>query len=62
MKKTIAILALAAVGITAANAGVRFGINFGIQVPAPVIAVPAPDPVVMPAPIVETIPGCPTTG
>ncbi len=37
MKKTIAILALAALGITAANAGVRFGINFGIPVPAPVV-------------------------
>ena len=36
MKRTIAILALAALGITAANAGVRFGINFGIPVPVPV--------------------------
>jgi hypothetical protein len=51
MKKTIAILALAALGITAANAGVRFGINFGIPVPAPVVVQPP-----MPAPIVEAAP------
>jgi hypothetical protein len=31
-----------AVGITAANAAVRFGINFGIPVPAPVAVAPAP--------------------
>ena len=64
MKKTIAILALAALGITAANAGVRFGINFGIPVPAPVIVAPAPVYVQppMPAPIIETVPVCPTPG
>ena len=64
MKKTIAILALAALGITAANAGVRFGINFGIPVPAPVVVAPAPVCVQppMPAPIVETLPVCPTPG
>jgi hypothetical protein len=72
MKKTIAILALAAVGITTVNAGgVHFGISFGFPAPAPVVAVPAPvvvapSPVVvpppMPAPIVETVPICPTPG
>src|SRR5436305_1420130 len=64
MKKTIAILALAALGITAANAGVHFGINFGIPVPAPVAVAPAPvylqAPV--PAPIIETMPVCPAPG
>src|SRR5678810_1012004 len=64
MKKTIAILAFAALGITGANAGVRFGINFGIPVPAPVVVAPAlvcvqPP---MPAPIVEAQPLCPTPG
>src|SRR5215467_10947239 len=71
MKKTIAILVLAAAGITTVNAGVRFGINFGIPVPAPVVVAPAPvvvapppvcDPTPMPAPIVETVPVCPTPG
>jgi hypothetical protein len=71
MKKTIAILALAAVGITTVNAGVRFGINFGIPVPAPVVVAPAPvvvapAPVVvpppMPAPVVEVAPACPVPG
>ncbi|HEY5911881.1 MAG TPA: YXWGXW repeat-containing protein [Verrucomicrobiae bacterium] len=71
MQKTVAILALAALGITAAKAGVRFGINFGIPVPAPVVVAPtpvvvAPPPVVvqppMPAPIVEAVPTCPTPG
>jgi len=49
MKKTIAILALAAVGISTVNAGVHVGISFGIPVPAPVVAAPAPV-VVAPAP------------
>ena len=71
MKKTIAILALAALGITAANAGVHVGINFGIPVPVPVVAAPVPlvttpAPVVvpppMPAPIVEVATACPTPG
>ncbi len=64
MKKTIAILALATVGITAANAGVRFGINFGIPVPAPVVVAPAPvfAPPPMPAPIVEAAPVCTVPG
>src|SRR5262249_50613311 len=71
MKKTIATLALAALGITAANAGVHVGINFGVPIPAPVITTPypvvtVPAPVVapppMPAPIVEVAPACPTTG
>ena len=64
MKKTIAILALAALGITAANAGVRFGINFGIPVPAPVVVAPAPvfAPPPMPVPIVEAAPACPVPG
>jgi len=71
MKKTIAILALAAVGITTVNAGVRFGINFGIPVPAPVVVAPAPvvvapAPVVvpppMPAPVVEVAPAYPVPG
>ena len=64
MKKTIAILALAALGITAANAGVLFGINFGIPFPAPVVVAPAPVCVQppMPASIVETQPLCPMPG
>ncbi len=71
MKKTIAILALAALGITPVNAGVHFGISFGIPVPAPVVAAPAPVVVapapvavaaVMPAPVVEVVPVCPTPG
>ncbi len=71
MKKTIAILALAALGITAVNAGVHVGINLGIPVPGPVVVAPAPVlvapvPVVvpppMPAPIVEVVPVCPTPG
>ena len=62
-KKTIAILAFVAVGITTVNAGVRFGINFGFPVPAPVVA-PAPVvvPPPMPAPIVEVAPVCPVPG
>ena len=61
MKKTIAIMALAAVGITTVNAGVRFGTNFEVPVPAPVIVAPAPVfvPPPMPAPIVEVAPACP---
>src|SRR6516162_7407629 len=51
MKKTIAILALAALGITTVNAGVHFGISFGIPAPAVVVAAPAPV-VVAPAPVV----------
>lgn len=66
MKKTIAILALAALAVTSANAGVRFGINFGIPVvgPAPVVVAPAPVvmPAPMPAPVVEAVPACPTPG
>jgi hypothetical protein len=64
MKKTIAILALAALGITTVNAGSRVGINFGIPVPAPVVVAPAPVvvPPPMPAPIVEVTPACPTPG
>jgi hypothetical protein len=71
MKKTIAILTLAALGITAANAGVNLGISLGIPVPAPVVVAPAPlvvapAPVVvppaMPAPVVEVVPACPTPG
>ena len=71
MKKTIAILALATLGITTVNAGVHFGISLGIPVPAPVVVAPAPmvvapAPVVVPppapAPIVEVIPVCPTPG
>lgn len=64
MKKIIAILALAAVGITTVNAGVRFGINFGIPVPAPVVIAPAPvvAPPPMPVPIVEVTPACPVSG
>jgi hypothetical protein len=66
MKKIIAILGVAVVGLTAANAnaGVHFGINFGVPVPAPVVVAP---PAVcvqppIPAPIVETVPVCPTPG
>jgi len=64
MKKTIAILALAALGITAANAGVHFGINFGVPVSAPVVVTPAPvyGQSQMPAPIMETVSMCPTPG
>jgi hypothetical protein len=76
MKKTIAILVLAVAGIASANAGIHFGFNFGIPLPAPVVVAPAPvfvapapvvaAPVVveppMPAPIVETVPVCPTPG
>jgi len=71
MKKTIAILALAAVAITTANAGVHFGINLGIPLPVPTVAVPAPvvvapppvcDPPPMPTPFIETVPACPTPG
>src|SRR5215472_14238080 len=50
MKKTIAILALAALGITTVNAGVHFGISFGIPAPAVVVATPPPV-VVAPAPV-----------
>src|SRR5262249_10235513 len=61
---TIAILALAALGLTTVNAGVHFGINVGIPVPAPVVVTPAPVvvPTPMPAPIVEAAPACPTPG
>ena len=63
MKKTIAVLVLAAVGITTVNAGVRFGVNFGIPVPAPVVvAPPAVVPPPLPAPIVEAVPTCPEPG
>jgi len=65
MKKTIAILVLAALAIPSANAGVYVGINLGIAAPAPVMVAPpplvaVPAPVVllppMPAPIVEVAP------
>jgi hypothetical protein len=63
MKKTIAMLALAAVGIATVNAGVNFGVSVGIPVTAPVVVAPAlvimPP---MPAPIVEAVPVCPTPG
>jgi hypothetical protein len=72
MKKTIAILVLAAVGITTMNAGVRFGVNFAIPLPVPIVTttpvpvVTAPVPFVapppMPASIVEIAPACPTPG
>ena len=67
MKKTFAIIALAAVGLTAihANAGIHVGVNFGIPVPAPIIVGPPPTVCVeppMPAPMVETVPLCPTPG
>src|SRR5262245_39223647 len=71
MKKTIAILALAALAITSAKAGVIVGISIGTPVPPPVVVAPAPvvvapAPVVvvppMPAPVVEVVPVCPTRG
>ena len=71
MKTIIAITALAALAATSANAGVHVGINFGLPLPAPVVAVPAPlvavpAPVVvqppMPAPVVEAVTTCPTPG
>ena len=69
MKKTIAILALAALGITSVNAGVHVGISLGIPAPALVAPAPvvvAPTPVMvappMPAPFVEVVPVCPTPG
>jgi WXXGXW repeat (2 copies) len=66
MKKTVAILGLAMVGLTAlnANAGVHFGINIGVPLPAPLFVAHAPVIVQppMPAPIVETVPVCPTPG
>ena len=66
MKKIIAILGVAVVGLTAvnANAGIRFGINVGVPVPSPVVVAPTPVYVQppMPAPIVETAPVCPTPG
>jgi hypothetical protein len=71
MKKTIAIVTLAALGITTLNAGVHVGINFGIPIPVPVVTTPVPvvvtpAPVVvptpMPAPFVEVAPACPTPG
>jgi hypothetical protein len=72
MKKTIAILALAALGFTTANAGVHVGINFGLPLPVPIVTaqpVPvltAPGPMVVPPPmpgtIVEVAPACPTPG
>lgn len=71
MKKTIAILALAALGLASTKAGVIVGISFGTPVPPPVIMAPAPvvvapGPVVvpppMPAPVVEMVPVCPSPG
>jgi len=71
MKKTIAILALAAVGITTLNAGVHVGFSVGVPFPAPVVVAPAPvvvaaPPVVItpaaPAPIVEVASVCPAPG
>jgi hypothetical protein len=71
MKKTIAILALAVLGMTTVKAGVHVGINLGLPFPAPVVVAPppvvvAPAPVVvsppMPGPIVEVAPACPTPG
>jgi len=78
MKKTIAILALAAVGITSASAGVHFGISLAIPLPIPVVVasppvVVAPAPVVvttapvfvpppLPTPVVEVVPVCPWPG
>ena len=51
MKKTIAILGLAALAITSAHAGVHIGFSFGIPIPNLVVAAPAPV-VVAPAPVV----------
>jgi WXXGXW repeat (2 copies) len=72
MKKTIAILTLATLGIVTVNAGgLHVGVNFGIPLPVPVVTAPvpvvvAPAPVVvqppMPAPILEAAPVCPTPG
>ena len=64
MKKTIAILALAALGLTAAHAGLRFGINFGIPALPPIVIAPAPivEQPPMPAPVVEVAPPCPVQG
>ncbi len=71
MKKIIAILALAALGITTVNAGVHIGISLGIPVPAPMVVAPAPVvvapapvivPPLMPAPMVEVVPACPAPG
>src|SRR6266481_675631 len=66
MKKTLAILALAALGITTVNAGVHVGISLGIPFPAPVVTAPPPVivppavivPPIMPAPIIEIAPSC----
>jgi len=64
MKKAIAILALAALGITSVRAGVSVGINLGIPVPAPVLVAPAPVvvPPPMPTPVVEAVPAGPVPG
>jgi hypothetical protein len=64
MKKTIAILVVAGLGIASVNAGVRFGIKFGMPIPVPVIVAPAPVvvPAPMPAPMVEVTPACPAPG
>ncbi len=71
MKKTIAILALAAVGITTVHAGVHVGISLGFPLPLPTVVAPAPvvvapAPVIvqppMPAPLVEAVPVCPVPG
>ena len=66
MKKIIAILGVAVVGLAAVNAsaGVHVGINFGLPIPAPVVVAP-PSVYVqspMPAPIVECRAGVPDTG
>ena len=71
MKKTIAVLTLAALGITSVHAGVHFRLSFGIPLPVPVVTAPipvvvAPAPVVVPppvpAPVVEVVPACPAPG
>jgi hypothetical protein len=64
MKKNIAMLALAALGITTVHAGVGIGINLGIPVPAPVVVAPVPVivPPPMPAPVVDAAPACPVPG
>ncbi len=71
MKNTIAILALAALGITTVKAGVHVGVGLGIPVPAPAVVAPAPVVVapaplfvapLRPAPVIEVVPACPTPG
>jgi len=71
MKKTIAILALAALAITSTKAGVIVGVTIGTPAPPPVIVAPAPVfvapaavviPPPMPAPMVEVVPVCPAAG